>query len=45
MKDYVLELIIACVYSAEFSDSLRARIYYCMRMCVFILKSCALAGT
>jgi hypothetical protein len=45
IKDYVLELIIACVYSTEFSDNLCAGIDYCMRMCVFMLKSCDLAGT
>ena len=45
MKDYVLELIIACVYSAKFSDSLCDGIDYCMRICVFVLKSCDLAGT
>ena len=45
MKDYVLELIIACVYFAEFSDSLCVGIDYCMCMRVFMLKSCDLAGT
>jgi len=45
MKDYVLELIIACVYFAEFSDSLCVEIDYCMCMCVFMLKSCDLVGT
>jgi hypothetical protein len=45
MKDYVLELIIACVYFAEFSDSSCAGIDYCKHVCVIILKSCDLAGT
>jgi len=45
MKDYVLELINACVYFAEFSDSLCDGIDYCMCMCVFMLKSCDLVGT